>query len=79
MYNKICNLSNGVAQQNLSLTRIRKTQILFPAKNIREVFEKNIIPMINQILTVSKQNRLLQEARDRLLPKLMNGEIEVRP
>lgn len=35
--------------------------------------------MINQILTVSKQNRLLQEARDRLLPKLMNGEIEVRP
>ena len=34
-------------------------------------------PMREQILTLKKQVILLKEARDRLLPKLMSGEIEV--
>ena len=31
----------------------------------------------NQILIHSKINKELSEARDRLLPKLMSGEIEI--
>ena len=34
-------------------------------------------PMFKQILNLEQQIVLLNEARDRLLPKLMNGEIEV--
>ena len=34
-------------------------------------------PIFRKILILSKESRRLQQARDRLLPKLMSGEVEV--
>lgn len=40
-------------------------------------FEKIVANYYAKIEPLEKQILLLQEARNRLLPKLMNGEIEV--
>lgn len=38
---------------------------------------RSLTKYFNNILTLQSQLRLLTEARNRLLPKLMNGEIKV--
>ena len=43
----------------------------------RDALEKITSPIIMQIQVILKDNIMLKEARDRLLPKLMSGEIEV--
>ena len=43
----------------------------------QEQFEKNIGTITQRIKVLAMQNRLLAEAHDRLLPKLMSGELEV--
>ena len=42
-----------------------------------DALEKITSPIIMQIQVILKDNIMLKEARDRLLPKLMSGEIEV--
>lgn len=51
--------------------------IIIPSKDISIKFLKIIMPITGKISKLSKQNIWLSEVRDRLLPKLMNGEIEV--
>jgi type I restriction enzyme S subunit len=40
-------------------------------------FSKIIKSFLDRTMCISSQIRLLTEARDRLLPKLMSGEIEI--
>lgn len=77
MFDAMNNLANGTAQQNLSPIRTGKISILFPADNLLEEFERIVGSIINKMLSLIKQCDLLIQARDRLLPKLMSGEIEV--
>lgn len=71
------NLSNGAAQQNLSPIKMGELPIRYPNKSLREDFNKKVSPMIEMICKLNIQNTKLREARDILLPKLMNGQIEV--
>ena len=40
-------------------------------------FERVAGPILKRVVIMKKNIILLEEARDRLLPKLMSGEIEV--
>lgn len=71
------NLANGAAQQNLSPIRVGKMKILIPSTDLIEKYEKNARIYINKILLLNNQNEYIKQVRDRILPKLMNGEIEV--
>ena len=51
--------------------------ILIAESKIQRHFEAKISSMTQRIKTLAMQNHLLQEARNRLLPKLMSGELEV--
>ena len=51
--------------------------ILIPHENVTKDFNRIICPIIERLKKISKQNINLKQARDRLLPKLMNGELEV--
>ena len=51
--------------------------VLWPTKNLRQLFEVNCEPMIRQIRSLYEQNQRLTKARDLLLPRLMNGTIPV--
>ena len=51
--------------------------ILKPSKPIIELYNQNAATIYNAIIAKSLQIETAQNARDRLLPKLMSGEIEV--
>lgn len=51
--------------------------IIIPNEESAILFSEKIIPIFNRIKTIAQQNIQLKEARDILLPKLINGEIEV--
>lgn len=77
MLNKMTALSNGVVQQNLSPIRAEKIRILIPSSNLLSQFKNIVEPIISQIILLNNQITFACEARDRLLPELMDGEMEV--
>ncbi len=64
-------------QLELNRATIQELVLLIPGAEIRDTFERQAQPIHDQITALTKQIVLLQEARDKLLPKLMSGEIEV--
>ena len=48
-----------------------------PPERILKEFDALIEPIFGQVETLAKQNVLLMNARDELLPKLMSGTIQV--
>ena len=77
MFTAMGNLANGAAQQNLSPIKTGQIKILIPPFSLLIRFEETASAYMKQMLTLNKQIELLQQARDRLLPKLMSVEIEV--
>lgn len=77
MFDAMNNLANGAAQQNLSPIRTENMRILIPNDELINTFENIVLPMIEKILLLNKSNGKLKQARVRLLPKLMSGELEV--
>lgn len=69
--------SNGAAQQQITIPMIRNKEITIPCDSIIKSFKQIVEPQFAQIDILKEQIRLLTEARDRLLPKLMSGEIAV--
>ena len=67
----------GTSQKFVSLSFIRNTLILRPSDTILNLFYNHSEKYFNYVLSLQSQLRLLTEARDRLLPKLMSGEITV--
>ena len=56
---------------------LKEESILVPSKNIAEWYDKVVSQYLQSIQKSRDQIHHLSEARDRLLPKLMSGEIEV--
>ena len=56
---------------------LKEESILVPSKDIAERYDKIISKYFQSIQKNREQILLLIEARDRLLPKLMSGEIEI--
>ena len=54
----------------------RGLQIVLPSNDVLDAFEYQIRPIIRRMEEISKSIAMLQEARDRQLPRLMSGEIE---
>ena len=50
---------------------------IMPTRDILELFSMLVQPILDQIELKQKMIFRLTEARNRLLPKLMSGEIEV--
>ena len=64
-------------QANLSLGTIKSLPIIVPDKNNLEKYNNLIEPIFKQMKQLENENIKLATLRDSLLPKLMNGEIEV--
>lgn len=67
----------GAKMPRADWRQMEKYPVLLPDEDIRKQFEGYIWNVTRQIKILALQNRMLSEARDRLLPKLMSGEIEV--
>ena len=70
-------IARGAGQQNISGIVVKNKEIMIPDKGVIDGFTSVVSKMFNQQKSLSSQIRLLTEARDRLLPKLMSGEIAV--
>ena len=70
-------IARGAGQQNISGIVVKNKEIIIPNKNIIDDFTSIVSSMFEQQKSLTSQIRLLTEARDRLLPKLMSGEIAV--
>ena len=74
-YDSLGNTS-GISKA-VNSTIIKNMPFLMPCDDILESFSIVISPIFAKIKNAYSQIRLLTEARDRLLPKLMSGEIAV--
>ena len=71
------NLTTGSTMKHIQRGKLKEVKVNVPTAKLMEQYRSIGEPIREQILNVKRQMILLREARDRLLPKLMNGEIEV--
>ncbi|WP_417626368.1 restriction endonuclease subunit S [Pararhodobacter aggregans] len=69
------NTAAGVPGLNRDFAYSRK--VIHPAARLRRLFNEAVEPMFEQRTTLETYNHKLAQARDLLLPRLMNGEIAV--
>ena len=74
-YDSLGNTS-GISKA-VNSTIIKNMPFVMPCTAILQEFSQRVLPFIKQTENLQSQLRLLTEARDRLLPKLMSGEITV--
>jgi type I restriction enzyme S subunit len=70
-------MSTDAAVPGLNRDFAHSAKILIPNRKYFNLFNDFVQPVYNQISQLTKYNNKLQEARDILLPRLMNGEINV--
>lgn len=69
--------SNGATMTNVNKEKFGKLAVMLPCKHLIEQFYNFCHPIFTSIYQKSVEEIKLKEARDRLLPKLMSGEIEL--
>ncbi len=74
---KVSDIVTGVAQPKISQARLSGKKILIPKAKIVIAFQEKVENIFKCILNLEKKNEFAKEARDRLIPKLMSGELEV--
>ena len=77
MFHDMNNLANGAAQQNLSPIRTGQMKVIKPDNEVLLKFEQMVKPILEKKIVLNRDILVATHARDRLLPKLMSGEIEV--
>ena len=70
-------VGNGSIFASVSKDELLNQKFLIPERNLMMQFEKIVSQMDKQIENLDSKNKKLIEARDRLLPELMSGEMEV--
>ena len=74
---QISPFANGVNVLHLKPEAIMNMIMVVPSRDVLERYENLFESYRRKIELLEKQSNYLTEARDRLLPKLMSGEIEV--
>ena len=72
-FKKLC---TGSAQPQLTNTSIQKIKIFLPNRQLIEKYQRCTIEMSEKQEVLYKEQRALTQARNRLLPKLINGTVE---
>lgn len=85
-YFKMKSLMNEIKQFNetgtvfgsISKSDFQEMEVSIPPMNVVEIFQKEVKPIDDKIITNCNQIRTLTALRDTLLPKLMSGEVRVK-
>lgn len=70
-------LSSGATFSELTKGTFKKINILTPPQETVSVYEKVVFPIFKQIEILLKKNKVLEKARDSLLPRLISGKLSV--
>ena len=74
---KISQLANGVNVLHLKPESMMNMEMLIPTDEVMNQYDKIFAIYQKKIEALQNQIQLLQQARDKLLPRLMSGEMEV--
>ena len=77
MQNTLNSKGYGSAQPNISTSDIENIEIPIPKEDELETFYEKCNPIYSKMILNGEQNQSLTQLRDTLLPKLMNGEIDL--
>lgn len=69
--------SNGTKMPRANTELLLQYRIPEPPSHVSAEFEERVAPMSALRRNMSQQNRVLREARDLLLPRLVSGELDV--
>lgn len=69
--------SNGATMTNVNKTKFSNIKVLYPTEELVTSYYDFCLPIFDKILNLSVAMQDAQQSRDRLLPKLMSGELEV--
>ena len=69
--------AKGTTYPEISKGRFRALDIVLPEKALVEQFSCIVSDLIQQVCSLKRSTLQLAEARDLLLPRLMNGEVGV--
>lgn len=67
----------GAVQAKISQSNLKAIQIIVPPQEVLDRFNELIQPYFSMIRQKGEENKRLENLRDTLLPKLMNGEIDI--
>ena len=70
-------LGNGSVFTNLKTDILRAFPVVKANEYTLKEFDAIVIPLFNAMLNIDRENYNLMNIKDTLLPKLMNGEIDV--
>ena len=70
-------MNAGSAVPSMTTDILNAMDIIIPADDYLQKYETIVSPMFLQMKQIENENKELSTLRDTLLPKLMNGEIEV--
>lgn len=71
-------LNTGTGVPSMTSDIIKKLPIISPDKQTLEQFDKTVAKLYNQIHHNEKEISRLTKLRDKLLPLLMNGQVEIK-
>lgn len=74
---EIFGFQRGAAQPHVYPNDLKRLPLLVPMESIVRLFEESVSHNFLQVKGLLEQNKLLTQARNLLLPRLMNGEITV--
>lgn len=63
--------------RNIRITALRDAELMMPPRDLRQRFENAVGPIHRLIDTLAEESLTLARARERLLPRLISGEIDV--
>ena len=73
----LASYQGGAAVPTLNRNAVHAVEILLPLEALQVQFDLIAVPTLDQIQLLTRYNQQLREARDRLLPRLMNGTLTV--
>ena len=70
-------MNSNAAQPGISQKKLLTLTMAVPAAELLGAFESQVRPLVEALLSLASQNKLLAEARDLLLPRLVSGDLDV--
>ena len=77
IFDAIQKVAISSAQPGINQDDFRSIKTLIPTEDLRRHFSDTVSHLVSQIILLAKQSRAAEIARNRLLPRLMEGEIEL--
>lgn len=75
--NAIKSMIGSSGRQRVQSSCFDRYPISVPSDHLASLFDETVAPLFQQVRVLDQQNQQLAGARDLLMPRLMNGEIEV--